>query len=125
MRTTSDTATQLVQLRESESLRMFDNHNGRIRDVDTHFDNRCRYEDIDVPGSERRHRCFLFLALQSAVQECNALALEGLGQLFESLGGGFQIDFFGLLDDRINDISLMALIQLSADRAVDPFRIAI
>src|SRR5262249_15115364 len=79
LRATSDAAAQLMQLRESESLRMFDEHDGGIRHVDTHFDDRCRYEDVDLPGRESRHRCFFFLALQAAMQECNPAALEGLG----------------------------------------------
>ena len=36
--TSSDAAAQLMQLRETEPLGMFDQHHRRIRNVDTHLD---------------------------------------------------------------------------------------
>ena len=55
-----DAPTELVQLRQPESIRPFDEHHGRVRNVNPDFDHRGCDEDIDLAIAEGVHRRVFF-----------------------------------------------------------------
>ena len=58
---TSYTATQLMKLRKTETVGIFDDHDRGIGNIDAHFDDRGRNEHIDLSCAERFHdRALLF-----------------------------------------------------------------
>src|SRR6185369_13207935 len=66
---TSDTSAQLMKLRQSESLGMFDHHHRRIRNVNADLDHCRRDEDLDVTGDKRAHHLLFFSSLHLAMQQ--------------------------------------------------------
>ncbi len=65
----TDAATELVELGESESLSGFDTHDGGIGIVHTDFYNRSRGEYVDLVLIEFLHDTILLLATHLAVDE--------------------------------------------------------
>ena len=54
-----DAAPQLMELGKAETLGVFDDHHGRVGDVDPHLDDGGRDEEARVPGEEAPHRLVL------------------------------------------------------------------
>ena len=54
VRPAADAAAQLVQLRQTEPLRVLDQHDGSVRHVDADFDDRGRDEHVELAARERR-----------------------------------------------------------------------
>src|SRR6185437_8725251 len=54
----SDPASQLVQLCKSEAIRIFDDHDGCIGNVDTDFDNGCTNQYIEFALAKLIHNFF-------------------------------------------------------------------
>ena len=77
-RAAPDPSAELMQLRESQTLGVLDNHQARIRHIDSHFDYGCRNEQIDFGRLEARHDLGLFTRFHAPVDEANAY----LRQLF-------------------------------------------
>ena len=69
-------AAQLVQLGEAEPVGLLDDHDRRVRDVDTDLDHRRRDEDVELPGLEARHQVAAVGGLEPAVEQADAVALE-------------------------------------------------
>src|SRR6266576_4676452 len=72
----ADAAAQLMQLREHEALRVFDDHDRCGGDVDADLDDRRRDEQIDtgalgIGGGECGHRAVLLRAFHAAMHEPN------------------------------------------------------
>ncbi len=55
LRPAPDAAAQLVQLRQAHALGVLDDHQRRVRHVDTDLDDRRRDEQIELGGLERAH----------------------------------------------------------------------
>src|SRR5207249_11480302 len=53
---TSDSPAQLMQLRETETIRFLHDHDRRVRDVDADLDHGRRDEDVELAGLELRHQ---------------------------------------------------------------------
>ena len=67
-----DAAAELVQLRETKSLRVLDQHRRGVGHVHADLDDRGRDQHLDIPGLEVPHGRFLFLARQAAVQQAHS-----------------------------------------------------
>ena len=61
-RAAADAAAQLMQLRETEALGMFDDHDVGVRNVDADFDHGRGDENFELAGRESRHRLVFLLA---------------------------------------------------------------
>src|ERR1041385_6704205 len=118
----ADSSSELVKLRNTETFRVFDQHDGCIRNIDPNFDDRRRHENIDLAGRERSHDRFLLVTLQASVQQRQPPSGEDLGKLLETVRSGAQIDLFRLFDQRINNVTLPSLLQLGSDRSVNAIR---
>ena len=66
--TSSDTSPQLMQLCESEALCIFHKHYCCIGNINPNLDNRRRYKDINLPGSECVHNFLLLCCLHFSMQ---------------------------------------------------------
>ena len=53
-------SSKLVKLRQTEPVGILDDHDGGIGDVDSDFDDRRGYEDVDLARPEAGHDSFLF-----------------------------------------------------------------
>ena len=114
-----DSPPQLMELRESETLGMLDEHDARVRDVDADFDDGGRDEDVDGVVTERAHRGVAFVRLQAAVHQPDPQLRKRLSQLFRHRRSGLQIGALRLFDHRINHIRLPPREAFAADEFVD------
>ena len=76
VRAAADTAAQLVQLRQSETFGVLDDHDRRVGHVDADLDHGRRDEDVELAADERIHHAILDVLLQTAVQERDAEVRE-------------------------------------------------
>ena len=112
-----DPAAQLVELGEAEALGAFDDHQGRIGDVDPDLDHRGRDQHGQFAGDECRHDGVLFRAFHPAVDEPD-LGAEAQTQQSRALLGGGAVDLLAFLDQGAHPIGLPAAGDVAAE-AVD------
>src|SRR5215469_13335496 len=117
---TADTPAQLVQLREAEAFRLLDQHDGGVGHIHADFNHRGRDQDFDFALFEALHGSFFFVASEAAVYEAHGDLREDLaGEVLIHVLRRFHGLRFRLLDDRIDDVCLPALIHLLLQEAVD------
>ena len=58
-----------MELCQSKSFTVFDDHDRRIGHIDTYFDNHSRYKNIDCTGCEFLHDRIFFVLLHAAVYQ--------------------------------------------------------
>lgn len=85
----SYTTAQLMKLRKTEAVGIFDDHDRSIGNIDAHFDDRGRNEHIDLSCAERFHDRTLLFSSKPSMKKSHArrrkhLALEDLGMLLGS-----------------------------------------
>ena len=73
-----DPAPQLVQLRQTEAVRVLDHHDRGIGHVHPHLDHGGGGQHFDLPGFELGHDLFLHGRLQASVQKTDAAARENV-----------------------------------------------
>ena len=61
-----------MQLRQSKTLRMFDDHNGRVRHIDANLDHRRADEKVVPPSSKRFHRSGTIARPLASVHDADA-----------------------------------------------------
>ena len=66
-RAPADPAAELVQLRDAKALGVHDDHDGRVRHVDAHLDDRRGHQDVQVPLGKGAHDALLLLRRHPAV----------------------------------------------------------
>ena len=60
-----------MQLSKSETVGLFDDHDRRVRNIDTDLDNSRRHQDLNLIPSESKKRIFSLLRLKSPVQQAD------------------------------------------------------
>ena len=119
-----DAAPELVELAQAEALRIFHDHQCRVRDVNADLDHRGRNEDVKLVLDKRAHDLFLFGGAQFAVDTADAQvrknALLQLGSVF-LCALEVHRPILALLDGGADDKDLVALRDLSADEFRDAF----
>ena len=60
-----------MQLREPEALGVLDEHDGGVRDVDSHLDDRRRHQDAVLAADETVHRLVPLLRALPPVHEAD------------------------------------------------------
>src|SRR5215469_18845065 len=78
MLATTDTATQLMKLRETKAVRVLDDHDGGIGHVYAYFDDRGCYKDVKFLVAETAHDLIFIRRFHCAVQEAEAQVGEDL-----------------------------------------------
>ena len=120
MRAAANPPAQLVQLRQPEPLGVLDEHHGRVRHVHADLDDGGRDEDVTLAARECPHDAVLLVRLHPPVQQGDAQVREDVvREMVGHLGGGAQVDFLGLLDQRVDDIHLPAGVHLLSDERVN------
>ena len=110
-----DAPAQLVQLRQPEALGVLDHHQGGVRHVHAHFDDRGGHQQLHAAGGERLHGLRFLRRRQAAVQQADAQALQFPAQRAEGIEGGLQVAVLRLLDHRADPVGLLALGAGGAD----------
>ncbi len=104
----ADAAAQLVQLRQAETLGVFDDHDAGVGHVDADFDHRGRDQQLRLAVLERVHLRVLFVGLQTPVNQADAQIRQIGAQLFGRGFGGLRVELVGLLDQRADPVNLAA-----------------
>ncbi len=87
----TDSAAELVELREAEAVGVFDDHGGGVGDVHADFDDRGGDENLDFVAAKLFHDGVLFVVLQAAVQQTDFQFWKNFGGEAIVLGHrGFQ-----------------------------------
>src|SRR5262249_10046926 len=107
-----------MQLCKAKALGMLDDHDGRLRHVDTHFDDRRCDEKLCLVGGKSRHRRILLHAFQTAMDKINPLA-EFLAKFLKTCLRRCKIGFFGFIDQRADPVGAFALHKDAPDRILD------
>src|SRR5919197_4658970 len=76
LRTATHPPAELMQLSETEAVRLLHDHDRRVRNVDADLDHRGCDEDVDPAGLELRHALPALGGLQPDVQTADAKARE-------------------------------------------------
>ena len=119
--TPADPPPQLMQLGKAEPFRVLDEHDDRVRHVDTDFDDDRRHKKLDVALQELLHDVILLGGFHLSVQKPDPVVLErAFRDLVIVFRGGDQ--FFGLpfLNQRTDDVPLPPLVEELFDVSVRP-----
>src|SRR6267378_366468 len=113
---TADASAKLVELGEAEALGVLDDHDGGVGDVNADFNDGGGDEDLRLVLAEALHDFFFFVAGEAAVQEAELeLGKNFARQALKFFHGGFQLEL-RFLDDRINDVTLVACGDFAAEK---------
>ena len=118
-------AAQLVELRKSEPLGIFNHHNHGIGDIHADFHHGGGHQQLDLPGGKFRHDLFLLGGAHFAVEQADPILPKGaVGQLLGVFHGGFEMGggrlFLLALHGGADEISLITCIEVAADIAEGP-----
>ena len=108
-----------MQLRETEAVGVFDDHDRRVGNVDADLHHGRRHQHVDVAGPERVHRCFLLARRQLPVEQTEAQTRELLfAETLVLLRGGLGLRARRALDEWADDVRLPAGFDLGAQAVV-------
>lgn len=115
-----DPAAELVELREAKPFGVFYDHDRSIGNVNPHFDDDGRNENMDAPGLEIGHDRFFLLALHPAVNQTYFEFRENIPlQVFGHLGGILEVETLGFFNQRVYYVGLLSLANLFPKGSVD------
>ena len=95
-----------MKLREAKALRVFDDHQRRIRHVDADLDHGCRDQYVEIAGHEFRHHGGLRIGLHAAVQQPDPELGQRGGELGVQRYRRLQLELLGFLDQRTHPVDL-------------------
>ena len=95
-----------MQLREAHALGVLDDHQRRIGNVDSHFDDRRRHQQLDLAVFEAAHGEFLGWRRHAAVNQSNAQVRQGRRQCGGGLLRRLVWHLLGFVDQRADPICL-------------------
>ncbi len=115
IRAAPDAPAQLMQLRQTEAIRAFDQHDGRVGNIHADFDDGCRNEDVVLLVAEFEHGLVFFTRTHLAMQQSQfQIGEDFFRESLVIVYGGAGFDLFALFDERINDERLFAVLDLTA-----------
>src|SRR6266446_1608403 len=119
IRAAANTPAKLMELREPEALRVFDDHYGGVRHVDADFHDRCRDENLRLILAKALHDFVFFVAGEPSMQQVHLQFWKRLFRkalvLFDRRFQ-FELRFF---DDRIHDVALVPGRNFAAEKLPD------
>lgn len=113
---------QLVELAQAEPLGVFDHHDHRIWHIHPHLDDGGGHQELDLPGLEGPHGLFFVSGLHLPVEKPYPVSGKGPVSQFLCVFGSrlqAQVHLPGL-DEGADDIRLVSLVQMGADKAEGP-----
>jgi len=120
-----DPATQLVQLGQTETLGIFDDHQGGIGIVHTNFDHGRADQDLDVTGCKISHDGIFGRWFEAAMQKADAQVRKNfLSQAIVRLDGRLEVERGLFFNHRTDDVSLPARLDLAAHQVLHPASVA-
>ena len=119
----SDAPAELVELRESESVGVFDNHDGRIGHINAHFDDRGGDKHVYIARFECLHHAFFVGGLHFSVEESDGEFGEYFCREFLMFGfGGFDFgERGGFFDEGQDDKNLPTFFDFLSRESEDGF----
>ena len=108
-----------MQLRQAQTFRVFDNHQARVRHVDTDFNDRRGYQQVHFALLESLHHRLLFRRFHPPVHQTDIQLRQ---RQLELLPGGFRrlgLQQIGLFDEGTDPIGLAAFVGAGVAHAVD------
>ena len=106
---------KLVELGETETVRVFDDHDRGVGNIHPDFDDRGRDQSVDFAPSKAIHDRFTLITLQATVHGGATLALEVAIFQPGEMGTDILEAAFGFINDRHDDICLLARIETRTD----------
>lgn len=119
MVSTSDPTSQLVELRQAESIGLLDDDRGGVGDIDADLDDRGGYKDIDFPVPEAFHHIVTLLGGQSPVHHLHCAALKITREKPVSMGVHIGQAVIRGVDHGNDDESLLAIPNPISQMLVD------
>ena len=108
-----------MQLGESETLGVEDDHDGGVRHIDAHLNNGSGHENLRLSLYEFLHLLFLLAGFHAAVDLAEAELREGLSQHLVAVFKVLEVTLLRLFDEREDDIHLAPLTDLLTDAVVE------
>lgn len=115
----SDATAELMELGEAEAGGVMDDHDGGVGDVDADFDDGGGDEGLDFVVTKLAHDGVLGFGIDAAVEESDVVFFEAFAPGGVSGDGGAGVEFFGFFDERMDDVSLAALVELGFEEGGD------
>ena len=95
-----------MELRQTEALRMLDDHDGRVGHVDPDLDYRRSNEHRNLTVTKCSHGRLALLGFHPAVHQTDLEWAQILPQPLRHCRGGLEIDLLRFFDHRIDDVHL-------------------
>ena len=109
-----------MKLSEAEALRVLDDHDRGVRNIDADFDHCCRNQNLNLAFLKQAHDSFFQVGIHAAVQHCDAeVGKNFLAQLAVHLHGGLEFVVFTLLNHGTDNVGLMSGCDVLADKMPD------
>ena len=108
VRTAPDPAAQLMQLRKTETLRMFDHHQRGVGHIDAHLDDGGSHQHLRGAGDEVGHHGGLFVGFHAPMHQPDFEIGQLRGEVLVGFHRGLEFEGFGLLDQRAHPVHLAA-----------------
>lgn len=116
-----DPAAQLVQLRQPEALGMLDDHQRRVRHVDSDFDDRGGDQQVDLALAKRAHDLGLLGLRQASVDQPDAQVGQGGAHRLVGIDRRLQLQRLALFHQGTDPVRLPSLARRMGDMADDLF----
>ena len=110
----TDATAELMELGQTESLRVLDQHHGCICNVDPDLDHSRADQRFGVTAAKSLHDFLLFRSRNSSVQQFARVRMQTFAPAVVLRRGRFCLEFLALFDQRINNVELTAGFQLCA-----------
>src|SRR4030042_1104983 len=117
----ADATAELVELRQSESLRTLDDHNRRVGNIHADFDYGSGNQNIILFILEIFHYFFFVFRFHPAVKKTNLeFRKYFFGKISVLFRRGFPRNFFRFLNERENEKGLPAGFYFGANKIINP-----
>ncbi len=115
----ADSATELMELGETETFGVFDDHEGGVGDVEADFDDRAGDQPREVAATERGHDPVAFGRGQLTVEHADGVGCQFAGDTAVFGDDGFDGVAVVFLDPGIDEERLAAFVEFLADESPD------
>src|SRR5438309_2090486 len=108
-----------MELGQTESLRVLDQHHGCVWNINTDLDHSRADQNFGFAAAKSFHDFLLFRSRNSSVQQFAGIWMPAFAPALVLRRSRFCLELLALFDQRINNIKLMAGLQLRAQESQD------
>ena len=116
---TAYTATELVELRQTEPFSVLNDHDRGVGDIDPDLYDCCCHQDVGIVVGEEVHLMVFFCRFHFPMDEGRAVGREGVAHQFITFFKAFEVELFAFLNQRVDDVDLPPLSHFTTDSTVD------